>query len=282
MSSMKNVRVALFVLASAVALTTLTAPKAPAQTGPRLAEYFTAIPSKVLDAGYAPDSSFTAFGDINGDGNQDLIVLGTWYPQSVRTCRTPQPGPVLRRDAAGNFPPAPASLFPVDTLLTVHPRKVLFADFNADGRTDMFISLHGWDADPFPGEQNRLYLSRPDGGWRDATANLPQISDYSHTSATGDISGRGLIDIFVGNGFGPIAPYFLLNTGSGQFTQTRTNIPAGNNQLLDPSTSHHFAGATLTDLNGDGLAELIVTGVSSISGDQLRRSTILWNRAGSF
>ena len=180
--------------------------------------------------------------------------------------------------------PRAADLFPVDTLRTVHPRKVLFADFNADGRPDMFISSHGWDADPFPGEQNRLYLSRPEGGWRDATANLPQLSDFSHTSAVGDISGRGLIDIFVGNGYwlAGIAPYFLLNTGSGQFTQTRTNIPAGNNQLLDPFTAHHFLGATLADLDGDGLPELIVTADSSSSRDRLRRTTILWNRAGVF
>ena len=38
-----------------------------------------------------------------------------------------------------------------------------------------------------------------------------------------------------------------------------------------------FAGATLTDLNGDGLVELIVT-ADSLNG----RSTILWNRAGAF
>ncbi len=79
-----------------------------------------------------------------------------------------------------------------------------------------------------------------------------------------------------------ISPYFLLNTGSGQFTQTRTNIPAGNNQLLDSSTEHHVGGATLTDLDGDGLVELIVTADSNGLIDQLRRTTILWNRGGIF
>jgi hypothetical protein len=259
----------LIVLAAAVAL---NSQRVPAQTSPRLADYFTPIPRNVLDAGYTPAGIFHAIGDVNGDRYDDLIVLGAWYPGGGVTCCTPQPGRVYLSDGDGHFSPAPADLFPVDTLLTVHPRKVLFADFNADGRPDMFISSHGWDADPFPGEQNRLYLSRPDGGWRDATANLPEISDFSHSSAAGDVSGRGVIDIFVGNGYGRISPYFLLNTGSGQFTPTRTNIPAGTNQFLAITA---FPSSTLTDLNGDGLPELVV-------GCEGRGTTILWNRAGVF
>ena len=58
----------------------------------------------------------------------------------------------------------------------------------------MFLPLGGWDADPFPGEQNRLYLSRPGGGWRDATSELPQLSDFTHSAATGDIRGLGTPD----------------------------------------------------------------------------------------
>jgi hypothetical protein len=57
-------------------------------------------------------------------------------------------------------------------------RQVIFSDFNADGRPDMFIACAGWDAPPFPGEQNQLFLSRPAGGWQDATATLPQIADF--------------------------------------------------------------------------------------------------------
>ncbi len=137
---MKKFRLAVVVLAFAVAL---TAPRVPAQTGPRLADYFTTIPLTMVDASYAARHIFPVTGDVNGDGHQDLIVLGIWQPGGGRTCCTPQPGRVLLGDGDGRFSPAPANLFPVDTLLTVHPRKVLFADFNADGRQDMFISTHG-------------------------------------------------------------------------------------------------------------------------------------------
>jgi hypothetical protein len=272
----------LLVLATTVASTTSGLP---AQTGPALADYFTDIAPVVIDASYAPlsiNGPHTA--DLNGDGNEDLVVLGANYPGSV-VVNVPQPGRVFLGDGKGHFAPAPTDLFPVDTLMTVHPRKVLFADFNADGVSDMFISSHGWDAPPFPGEQNRLYLSRLEGGWEDATATLPQLSDFSHTSAVGDISGRGLTDIFVGNGYaqsGQPGPYTLLNTGRGQFTRTTANIPVGRNQLLDPTTGHHFLGATFADLDDDGMPELLVTADSSRSTDKLRRSTIFWNRAGVF
>jgi hypothetical protein len=270
----------LFVLASTLALTAWVAAQQPAR--PKLADYFTEIPATLIDPGYTPRSTFSTVNeDLNGDGHQDLVVLGAQFPSPGDTAYTPQPGRVYLGDGNGHFAPAPTDLFPVDTLMTVHPRQVLFADFNADGRADMFISSHGWDTPPFPGEQNRLYLSRPGGGWSDATSNLPQLSDFSHAAAAGDISGRGIIDIFVGNGSG-ILPYTLLNTGGGQFTQTRTNIPADNNQLLDTNTGHILPGATLTDLDGDGLPELIVTGDSSSDFKKIRRATILWNRAGVF
>src|SRR5262249_55603805 len=137
------------------------------------------------------------------------------------TAPVAQPGRVFFGDGNGGVTGAPNNIFSTDKLLTVHPRKILVPDFNGDGPGDIFISSHGWDAPPFPGEQNRLYLSQPNGSWIDATATLPQLSDFSHTSAVGDINGDGSIDIFVGNGYGNqtnILPYVLLNNGSGQFT----------------------------------------------------------------
>ena len=283
---MKELRLQmLLVLVSALAMATVWVA---AQQTPRpmLANYFTEFASTLPSAGYAPLAiNETVTEDLDGDGNQDLVVLGANYPGGT-VVNVPQPGRVFLGDGNGRFTAAPTDLFPVDTLMTVHPSNVLFADFNADGRPDMFLSTNGFDTSPFPGEQNRLYLSRPEGGWRDATENLPQLNDFTQPSAVGDISGRGIFDIFVSNGFArldgnPVLPYTLLNSGSGQFTLSRTNIPAGHDQLLDPLFAHNFTGATLADLNGDGLPELIVTAVITANGKN-RRTTILWNRAGVF
>ena len=93
----------------------------------------------------------------------------------------------------GAFSAAPTNLFPIDTLMTVQARKVLFADFNGDGRNDMFISSQGWDVAPSPGEQNRLYLSLPDGGRRDATAPATAQQFLSRADRGRIDSGRGLI-----------------------------------------------------------------------------------------
>jgi hypothetical protein len=261
----------------------LTGRSVPAQTGPRLAAYFTEIPFTPLDPTYGPRQARSLENaDLDGDGNQDIVILGQ-DPSSGKCC-TPQPGRVFLGDGDGHFVPAPADLFPIDTLLTVQVATVLFADFNADGRPDMFLNSEGWDTDPYVGEQNRLYLSVAEGGWRDATATLPQVSDAGVAAAVGDISGRGLQDVFVANtpiGVTHVNPYMLMNTGGGQFLVTRSNIPSNGGQILDPYSNRgaSLQGATLGDVNGDGLPELIVTGRAKSS---LRTETIFWNRSGVF
>jgi hypothetical protein len=254
---------------------------------PSLQDYFTPIAPQVIDATYAPRflSSFTLTPDLDGDGNVDLVVLGADYPTAGATSGEPQPGRLFLGDGDGHFSPARSDQFPVETLRTVHPRKVLFADLNGDGRPDMFIASHGWDTAPFPGEQNRLYLSQPDGGWRDRTDSLPQLADFSHSAAAGDLSGRGLTDLFVDNGYpgqNHVLPYVLLNDGAGVFTMTRGILPTAPRETLDVESGHHSPGATLADLDGDGLPELIVTADGSTAFDALTSTTILWNRGGAF
>ena len=116
-----------------------------------LSTYYSLIAPKVIDPTYTPQFMFTPVtADLNGDGNLDLIILGASYPVNGNTTPVPQPGRVFFGDGNGGFTAAPSNIFPTETLLTVHPRKVLVADFNGDGRGDIFISSHGWDASPIP------------------------------------------------------------------------------------------------------------------------------------
>jgi hypothetical protein len=248
--------------------------------------YFSAIPPRVISRDYWPQfflSPVTA--DLNRDGNQDLIVLGASYPVDGITSPTPQPAAVFFGDENGGFSPVPQNVFPASTMLTVHPRKVLVEDFNGDGRSDIFVSSHGWDTAPFPGEQNRLILSQPNGSWIDATSSLPQLSDFSHSSAAADIDHDGDVDIFVGNGYAGqnhILPYVLLNDGAGRLSLTRNNIPVFAGSIFDFDSGHMFPASTFADLNNDGWSDLIIGADASASYNTNTKTAVLWNRSGLF
>ena len=254
-----------------------------ASPSPSLDSFYAHLPFNVVDPTYPSHHIFAASADLDGDSNGDLSILGADYPTDGASTYRPQPGRVYLGDGAGGFTRAPSALFPTDTLNTVQPARALFGDLNGDGRLDMFVAASGWDAEPFPGEQNRLYLSRPGGGWRDATTGLPQLSDFSHSAAIGDIRGGGAIDIVVGNGYLPrILAYALLNDGDGSFLVDRTILPVGSGETMDSRTGHVFPGTVLVDLDDDGRPELIVTADASHALNRNRHSTVFWNRSGAF
>ena len=251
---------------------------------PSLEPYYTMLPLDVIDPSYQPDFHLSTSTDLDGDGNEDLVLLGYTYQGTAENHR-PQPGRIFLGDGDGGFRRAPAELFPVDTLNTVNPSCCpQFGDLNGDGLPDMFLPMGGWDREPWPGEQNRLYLSRPGAGWRDATSELPQLTDFTHSAAIGDIRGLGTPDIVVGN-IGDddrILPYVALNGGDGSFSVDRTILPAyGETLNFFTNGGHAITGTVLTDLDGDGLPELIAVGEGPREHGR-PGSFVFWNRAGTF
>jgi hypothetical protein len=204
-----------------------------------------------------PDSvgglSEEAAGDLNGDGTTDLVVTRLVFPPAHVTF----PVGILLGDGRGGFSDG-SSLWQSDVPRTEHGRQILIADFNGDGRNDIFIADHGYDASPFPGHQNTLALSTPNGKLVDATSTLPLESGFTHSAAAADVNGDGAVDLYVGNlccGDGT-PPELLLNDGTGHFTRRLDLLPA----QIEDTGQGTYTRSFFVDANRDGSADLVLGG----------------------
>jgi hypothetical protein len=193
-----------------------------------------------------------AVADFNGDGLQDAI-----FTRSVYLGSETFPVTVLLNDGQGKFVDATSSVFVGPPPVTQNARELVVADFNADGRPDVFVADHGDDRDPFPGFQNTLILSAPGGRLVDATANLPQASDFTHSATAADVNGGGT-DIYAGNIYGgnAVPPGVLLNDGSAVFSVAGGLLPPAQTDLAQ----NKYTSSLFADVNGDGKSDLILGG----------------------
>lgn len=220
--------------------------------------------------------------DANGDGISDILVFGAYYPFNGTT-PAGQPATLMLGKADGTYSVS-TSIIPA-TFTTVHPREVVQADFNGDGRVDLFVADHGYDIHPFPGAQNKLLLSTAAGGFVDASANLPQVSDFTHSVTAADINGDGKLDLFVGNMSNQVSntdSYVLLGDGKGAFTRTNAGLPLDKGAYLNRDTGNlSITASLLTDLNGDGKADLVL-GNDGGAYTREHRSLVYWNTGAGF
>ena len=211
-------------------------------------------------------------GDFSGDGVPEVVYAISYGDLK----RGSQIKPIFLTTTPGSgfslFKPIMDVVPYVD-----QPRDFIINDLNGDGINDIFIADHGADHEPFPGAQNLLILSAPNGKFINATSNLPQISDFSHGVASGDVDSDGDIDLFVTqNGTNYNIPhYFLINDGKGKFSKVRDG------HLLDSSLSflsrvskyirrNFYYDAALEFVDDDDKIDLILLS-GKLNGDENNR-----------
>jgi hypothetical protein len=208
----------------------------------------------VLDA-----STMALFGDLDNDGDPDLIVVA-----GTRVL-------VFRNEGRGKFSrPAQSELKESDATLT----SAALADYDRDGDLDLYVCAYDfWSAaatydaptpyyDATNGPPNILYRNRGDGSFEDATAasGMGQNNNrFSFAASWADYDRDGWPDLYVANDFGRNNLY--RNNGDGTFSDVAAK--AGVEDLA--------AGMSVAwgDYDGDGWLDLYVSNMWSSAGQRL-------------
>lgn len=178
------------------------------------------LPAAVL-TGLSMDA---AVGDLDGDGDLDIVVAQEFAPNTL-----------LLNDGAGAFSNASARL-PAEAR---DSEDVGIADFDGDGDLDVVVVSED-------DMVNEFYLNNGAGAFTDAQSRLP-VTGVSNALAVADITGDGFPDILIGNNGQNV---LLVNDGAGSFhDETDTRLPAGGDLTQD---------IEFGDVDGDGDLDILV------------------------
>ena len=168
-------------------------------------------------------------GDLNGDGNLDLIVVNQ---SQIAGADTSANFSVLLGDGHGHF--TAGSNFS----LPVNPFQAALVDLNGDSKLDLLVAT---------GTGLVLLPGKGDGTFGTATNIGPAVN-----FTLGDINGDGATDIILN---GPDQIRLLLNNGFGSF------------QEVDPPSLQGLTGSIVAgDFNGDGHLDLFIQGANEVPG----------------
>jgi hypothetical protein len=196
------------------------------------------------------------FADFFQDNSYSMITASNEYMTDPNaTAATAKTGRLKfwKKDEKGNWVDHTKDLLADDTGCIL-ARKVVVADFNGDGKPDVFLSCHGFDAEPFPGERQRLVLSQANGTYKNT---LLDVNCFCHGAAAADFDDNGFADIVVADFLGGKGAYFLKNNKDGTFTVDNTRLPQSiKNKGAIFSTE-------IVDVNNDGKLDVFLAGNES-------------------
>lgn len=210
-------------------------------------------PEKILTIKvHPPDIIGLAVSDFNNDGLPDVLV-----PRGFDVQQKKADVLILLNDGKGSLVDGNAQIFSGETATTIMTSEIVLADFNGDGREDIFIADFGMDGEPVPGEKNALILSTSDNKMADASDQWPDIIDSTHSATAADVDGDGDVDLYAGNVWGQThkQPAIYLNKdGKGTFVEARGRLPFP----LEDIDFGAFTASRFVDVNNDGAPDLIL------------------------
>jgi FG-GAP-like repeat/Abnormal spindle-like microcephaly-assoc'd, ASPM-SPD-2-Hydin len=196
-------------------------------------------PSFVARTDYAVGSGAPfgiAVGDLNSDGNLDLVTLS--YTGSVS---------VLLGNVDGSFQPAVNYSVPVNSII------MQLGDFDGDGKSDIFVATSSTSTVGIVSVS--VLLGNGDGTFQ--AQKLTNIASNSNSTcvAVGDFNGDGKLDLAIPVSVpqqGDSAMTVMLGNGDGTF---QAAIPANPGPFPTP----YFLKTA--DFNGDGIPDLVSASV---------------------
>lgn len=195
------------------------------------------------DNGTDAAAKLSAFGDIDGDGHLDLVVVSSTFDPPEDGEEPIPNGYLLRNRGDGTFEDVTqASNFTAP--LSGNPRALLWTDLDSDGDQDLLV----WN-DRGSSTENRVLLdNQGDGTFADATmaAGLSQSVTNPGGLDAADLNRDGLLDLYVSEaGPNPL----LINQGEGQFEDVND---------VSGAVNDYGWGTGFADFNADTWPDIFV------------------------
>ena len=188
--------------------------------------------------GVSSHAGAARFGDVDNDGDLDLIVGDSWT-----TVGTPAAHLYLN-DGTGKFAESPTAL-PVGS-----QQAIDFDLFDADGDFDLDLLINNHQG------KNSLWINDGKGHFTDAPFPGPASPALHYGPVACDVDGDGDLDIAIDNTGGNYLEQLLINDGTGKFTDETTARITGNVPGADDN------GLACVDVDGDGDFDLVIASLS--------------------